>query len=169
MGESILSSLRISGTGLSAQRTRMNVISQNIANAETTRTDTGGPYQRKQVAFSEKLNNIRQSNTNKKSNVNLKISNPKHIEKGKSLSSSETTLNGVEVDGIERDEQTPFKTVYNPSHPDADEDGYVTMPNINIVQEMVDMISASRAYQANVTTMKNSKDMFNSALDISRA
>lgn len=172
---SILSSIRISGTGLSAQRTRMNVISKNIANAETTRTPEGGPYKRLMVVLSDKNDTEKnickncaesENETGKLTEIKLKEDNPNHLAVDEIEKDKKRELDGVKVVDIVADNTTPFRTVYDPSHPDADKDGYVTYPNVNIIQEMVDMISATRAYEANVTIMKNSKQMFMKALDI---
>lgn len=144
---SMFNSINISSTGLTAERTRMDVISENIANANTTRTSNGTPYRRKMVLFKE----------DKKSFSELLN------EKLQSHNNSE----GVKITGIVEDE-TPFKTTYNPGHPDADKEGYVKMPNVDVTKEMVDMISATRAYEANVTAINSSKSMFMRALDIGK-
>ncbi|CCJ34709.1 flagellar basal body rod protein FlgC [Caloramator australicus] len=136
--------LRISASGMSAERLRMEVISDNIANAETTRTSTGGPYIRKVVSFEENLKRAFDRNN-------------RFTEK----------LNGVKVSAISKD-PSPLRRVYDPSHPDADKDGYVTMPNVNILNEMIDLITASRAFEANVTAFNTSKQMMMKALEIGR-
>ena len=143
---SLFSSLNISATGLTAERVRLDVISNNIANMETTRTQNGGPYVRKTVSFEE--------------NINEHINN---IGKSK-----EKKMQGVKVSSIEDDNVTPLKMVYNPNHPDADSQGYVTMPNVNPLTEMVDLITASRSYEANVTALNTNKQMFMKALEIGR-
>lgn len=132
------SSFDISATGLFAQRTRLDVIANNIANAETTRTAEGGPYVRQQVTFQEALDDKLKAGA------------------------------GVEVDSVEPDD-TPARMVYDPGHPDARPDGYVAMPNVNIIEEMVDMTSATRSYEANVTAMNASKTMIAAALELGRA
>lgn len=134
----IFNNFGISASGLTAQRLRMDTIASNIANIETTRTPEGGPYQRQVPLFSSRLPD-------------------RPGQPG----------GGVEVLGLLRD-QSPFKRVYEPGHPDADEEGYVLMPNVELVKEMVDMIDASRAYEANVTALNASKDMVQRALDIGR-
>ncbi|MDO6355401.1 flagellar basal body rod protein FlgC [Caloramator sp. CAR-1] len=136
--------LRISASGMSAERLRMEVISDNIANAETTRTSTGGPYIRKVVSFEENLKRAIDRNN-------------RFTEK----------LNGVKVSAISKD-PSPLRRVYDPNHPDADKDGYVTMPNVNILNEMIDLITASRAFEANVTAFNTSKQMMMKALEIGR-
>jgi flagellar basal-body rod protein FlgC len=146
---SIFRAMEISASGLTAQRLRMDVISNNIANVNTTRTAQGGPYRRKRVIFQEKRSepNFRELLQN-------------------------TLLNaageGVRVVAIEED-NAPFRLVYDPSHPDADEDGYVRMPNVYIVTEMIDMISATRSYEANVTAINSVKSMISKALEIGKA
>ncbi|KEI02072.1 flagellar basal body rod protein FlgC [Clostridium botulinum] len=141
------SSLRISASGLSAERLRMDTISSNITNFKTTRGKDGQkePYRRKIAVFQE----------------NFK----KELDKNKK--GYETSLNGVKAVGIVED-KSPLRRVYNPSHPDADKDGYVLMPNVNILNEMADMIAATRAYEANVTAINSSKSMFMKALEIGR-
>lgn len=129
-------SMETSASGLTAERLRMDVIADNIANANTTRTPEGGPYRRKLVFF---------------------VPRPGDDGLG----------GGVRVGGIGRD-LSPFKLRYDPGHPDADAQGYVRMPNVDTVREMVDLITASRAYEANVTAINAAKGMFMRALDIGR-
>ena len=145
----LFSTINISGTGLTAERLRMDVIANNIANAETTRTPDGGPYRRQRVIFTPRK---------EKFIYDLPFVTGSH---------SETPGRGVRVKEIEND-LAPGPMKYEPTHPDADEKGYVHMPNVNIITEMVDMISAQRAYEANVTVVKSAKSMFMKALDISR-
>ncbi|HHW56541.1 MAG TPA: flagellar basal body rod protein FlgC [Clostridia bacterium] len=144
----LFSSMDISASGLTAERVRMDIISQNIANANTTRTIQGGPYRRKLVTLKEVQPDSFKSILDK--------------VKGK------YTGKGVEVVQILEDDQTPLRKVYDPGHPDADENGYVDYPNVNIVSEMVDMISATRAYEANVTAFNASKAMFQKSLEIGK-
>ena len=142
------SSLDVSASGMSAQRMRMDLISQNIANANKTRTETGGPYRRQTLLLGTNA-------TNPFSNY---------------LTGSARSILGdgkVKIKGIVQD-QTDFRRVYEPDNPEADEDGYVSYPNVDIVTEMVDMISASRSYEANVTASTASKNMAMQALNIGR-
>lgn len=143
---SFLQSLNISGSGLTAQKLRMDIISENIANIDSTRTETGGPYRRKMIVLSS-------TGDFKKMLV-------------KNLNISEINL-GVEVTDIVED-QSDFKLVYNPEHPDADENGYVSMPNVDSLKETVDMMEAYRAYQANITALNTTKQMAVKALEIGR-
>lgn len=152
----LFSSMNISATGLTAQHLRLDVIADNIANANTTRTPKGGPYRRKRVIFQARDPRIR---------VALPFGKWLEIYLGKVK--PEPQLRGVRVLRIEED-KSPFRLVYDPTHPDAGPDGYVRYPNVNVVQEMVDMIEATRAYQANVSAIQAAKDMFNSALGIGR-
>ena len=138
----------ISASGLTAQRLRMDIISENIANVNTTRTEDGGPYRRKIPVFSEKNGSFNQILNNK-------------------MGKGSNEVRGVEVNSINED-QSPLKMKYDPQHPDANENGYVAMPNVNVSSEMVDMISASRAYEANVTALETAKDMTKQALRISQ-
>jgi len=146
----LFSGIDISASGLTAQRLRMDIISGNIANVETTRTEDGGPYRRKVAVFQEKLQN--------KMSV---------FGSGLSVLNDNANDKGVEVKEI-REDQSPFKIEYRPNHPDADEDGYLRLPNISIMTEMINMIDATRAYEANVQAISNYKNMAASALDISR-
>ena len=130
------SSMRISASGMSAERLRMDTITSNMANAETTRTDEGGPYKRKSSSFKESYDAAR---------------NP----------------NGVKAVAIE-DDNSEFRKVYDPTNPDADETGYVTYPNVNVLNEMADMIVSTRAYEANVDTLTANKSMFTKALEIGK-
>jgi len=140
-------SLHTSSSGLSAQRLRMNLISGNLANVNTTRTRQGGPYRRKDAIFE-----AQPLNTSFKKIL---------ADRGKNLSA------GVTVSRIIEDPNPPILK-YDPQHPDADERGYVAMPNINLMEEMVNMISATRSYEANVTALKAAKDMALKALEIGR-
>jgi flagellar basal-body rod protein FlgC len=146
-------SFNIASTGLTAQRLRMDLISNNIANATTTRTPEGGPYRRKRAIFAP----INERPFYKSPLV------PKRIDHG--------IGKGVRVIKIE-DDQSLFRLVYDPSHPDAIKNGpkkgYVEMPNVNIVMEMTDLISASRSYEANIMMINNAKSMFTRALEIGR-
>ncbi len=135
-----LSALDISAMGLSAQRERLDVVAENIANVNTTRTSQGGPYRRKEVVFETVLQD---------------------------QSILDESPEGVRVSEVARD-SSPLKKVYEPGHPDADARGYVTMPNVSVVDEMVDMISATRSYEANVTAMNATKSMLMKALEIGR-
>lgn len=141
---SIFSSMRINASGLSAERLRMDTVSSNIANANATRTEEGGPYRRKIAVFQESLKR--------------ELSN----SGGYKLRS-----NGVKAVGIVED-KSPLRKVYDPEHPDANEEGYVEMPNVNILNEMIDMMVATRAYEANTTALNASKAMYLKALEIGR-
>ena len=159
---SFLSSFDISGYGLSAQRFRLNTISSNIANANTTRTDEGGPYRRKEVVF-KAIDFDKQLNDELQTNY-LKYSNPLD-EEGNSFKSPKPALTTVEVEKVVRDDSKPIMK-YDPSHPDADKNGYVAYPNINPVVEMADLIEATRSYQANVAAFQSSKTMATNAISI---
>jgi flagellar basal-body rod protein FlgC len=139
-----LNSLDISSTGLSAQRIRMNLISSNLANANTTRTENGEPYKRKDAVFEAAQETDFEAVLNE---------------------SLDSSVNGVKVAQIVEDEK-PFVEKYDPGHPDADENGYIQLPNVNVVEEMVNMISASRSFEANATAVGTTKDMVSAALRI---
>ena len=150
----IFSSINIASSGLSAQRTRLDVISDNIANVDTTRTPEGGPFRRSRVVFRPR------------------VEQPYWRSPFLPAAMDNGIGKGVRVVKIEKDIDAKPKLVYDPTHPDAiksgPQKGYVEMPNVNIVEEMVDMISASRAYEANVAVVNGSKAMFARALEIGR-
>lgn len=152
-----LRSLDISGSGLTTQKYRLDLISQNIANAETTRTESGGPYRRmvpvlksveEKVEFSDVLEAAKNGRT---------INTAYNHGGGRSA--------GVKVDSVVED-MTDFVPVYNPSHPDADENGYVMYPNVDITQEIIDAMDASRTYEANITAFNAVKQMLQQAMDM---
>ena len=145
--------MNVSATSLTAQRLRMDVISENIANVNTTRTNEGGPFRRKTVLFQE----IQDTPFMTMLRDTLEGSTGRPAPQGM----------GVRVSSIVRD-NTPGPLVYDPAHPDADPEGYVRMPNINIVEEMVNMISASRSYEANITAINTSKALMTRTLEIGR-
>ena len=133
---SAFSAMRVSASGLAAERLRMDTITSNMVNAQTTRGEDGKPYVRKVAVFQEALDNQKNSL-------------------------------GVKAVGIVEDE-SPLRSVYDPTHPDADENGYVLYPNVNILNEMADMIATTRAYEANADTLDANKSMFMKALEIGR-
>jgi flagellar basal-body rod protein FlgC len=145
----LFQSFNISASGMTAERFRTDVIAENVANVNTTRTEDGTPYRRKIVTFQEKdvtpfsnyLENSRQSYVG----------------------------NGVKVVSVTEDTETDFTMEYDPSHPDADENGYVRYPNVNIVTEMTNLIDASRAYEANATAFEASKSMATTGLQIGQS
>jgi flagellar basal-body rod protein FlgC len=161
---SLFEAIDIAGSGLSAERVRMDVTSENLANAQTTRTPSGGPYQRQEVVLQQIGS----------SDFGSTLAGA--MEQGEGEGESAGTLmpttsgqggpaGGVEVAGIVSD-KTPDQLVYNPSSPEADSQGYVKMPNVDTVTEMTDLITESRSYEADVTAMQTSKSMFNSTLGI---
>ncbi len=142
----------ICASGMSAQRLRTDIISQNIANANTTRTSEGGPYRRKTVVFTEK---------NSQDFHNTLLSSI-------GLTDGGISGNGVKVSRIVEDTETEMNMVYDPSHPDADENGYVTYPNVNVITEMTNLIDASRAYEADVTAFNAAKAMATKGLEVGK-
>ena len=144
---SAFGAMDISASGMTAQRLRTDIIAQNIANVNTTRDGDGGVYKRKTVLFEEKPSNS--------FNDYLSVA-------------SGSIGNGVKVSQIVEDNETPMTMVYDPSHPDADEDGYVMYPNVNTVTEMTNLIDASRSYEANVTAFNGTKSMTMTALEIGK-
>lgn len=136
--------LEINASGLTAERLRMDIISNNIANAQTTMTETGRPYERRVPVFAEML------------------------EETLTPQGKQTRFAGVKVAAIQGDGRAP-RLVYEPDHPHADANGYVAYPDINVVTEMVDLITASRAYEANVTAFNSAKEIFRAALEMGRS
>jgi flagellar basal-body rod protein FlgC len=162
----LFSSLEISATGLTANRRWMDAIAENLANAQTTRTPEGGPYRRKMVTFSEAM---------KLALPQKKLPDPEldlvttDLGQEPSLSIGRKRPGPYSAGGVESavtQEDGEPRMVYDPEHPDADQDGYVAFPNIEPVKEMVDMITASRSYEANVTAMNTAKAMNKKALEI---
>jgi flagellar basal-body rod protein FlgC len=143
-----LSGFRISGSGMAAQRARMNTIASNLANINTTKTAEGGPYRRKDVVFTA------MPDTKSFGDV-LNVDDPK------------ADFNRVQVTDIVYDKKAPLLK-YEPNHPDANEEGYVAYPNINMMEEMTNMVQAQRSYEANVQAVQATKDMALSALEIGR-
>ncbi|HAN0608699.1 TPA: flagellar basal body rod protein FlgC [Campylobacter coli] len=160
-----LSDFDISGYGLSAQRFRMNVISSNIANANTTRTAEGGPYRRREVIFkATDFDKLLNEQINKDNNF-LKYENP--LNDPSSPEEAKPAIQSVVVDKVVRDDKD-FRMKYDPSHPDTNAQGYVAYPNVNPVIEMADLIEATRAYQANVSAFTSAKTIAQSAIDLLR-
>lgn len=151
---SLFTTLDVSGSGLSAQRTRVEVLAQNIANAETTRTGEGGPYRRRRVTFEAEPQPAQSFRA-----VLAGMASP--------LDPPGRDLHGVRVSEITVEESRPERR-YLPDHPDADADGFVEFPSFNPVEDMVDLTSAVRAYQANLAVISAVKEMINRSLDISR-
>jgi flagellar basal-body rod protein FlgC len=143
----LFDAIDISASGLTAQRLRMDVTAENLANAQTTRTPGGGPYRRKTVVLQQAGGGF--------------------AGQLAAFGGSSSPPEGVEVTGIVPD-STPLRRIYDPGHPDADANGYVTMPNVNPVTEMVDLIDSSRAYEANVTAMQTTKTAFAKTIELLR-
>lgn len=144
-------SLAVSVSALDAHRHRLNVIASNLANAQSTKTSTGGPYRRRDVVFQA-----------------TPVASPfQRALKQVATGPGRHALDGVKVARVIED-QKPGQTVYDPRHPDADKKGFVTMPNVNVMEEMVNMIGASRAYEANVQAINATRTMWNRALEIGR-
>ena len=146
----LFDSLEISATALTAERLRMDVTAENLANAQTTRGANGGPYRRKEVI-------LQQAASGPDFGSQLRVA----------MGGSTSAPGGVEVAGIAED-ANPNRMIYDPGHPDSNPEGYVAMPNVDSVTEMVDLISSSRSYEANVTAMQASKQMFSKTLDLLR-
>lgn len=147
---SIFNSFSINASGMTAQRYRMDIISENVANANTTRTEDGTPYRRKVVTFEERGATV--------GSFSSYLSSASDSYQGK----------GVRIGKVTEDEWTQMNMVYDPSHPDADENGYVTYPNINVVTEMTNLIDASRSYEANATAFNASKTIATKGLEMAQ-
>ena len=155
-----LDSMSISASALTATRLRMDVVAENMANINTTRTESGEPYRRKYIVYQEKVDKRcgkRFYNHDQNESFQAFFNKAKTVNVGK----------GVRVLEIGTD-MSEFKYDYNPSHPDADENGYVRLPNIEVVQEMVDIMSAYRAYEANITALNTFKDMAMKTFELGR-
>jgi flagellar basal-body rod protein FlgC len=165
--DGIYSGLNISASGMRAERIRQNTISSNIANVETTRTDEGGPYRRQFVVYKADGKQQDTRILNREGGLSGVVTNDNHLPIPSSDFPRDERFfgNGVSIAEIREDSRPP-RMVYDPSHPDADAKGYVAMPNINVVQEMTDMISASRAYEANVTAFNATKSMLTQATQL---
>ena len=171
---SFMNSMNISGSALTAQRLRLDIVTENISNIDTTRTEGGGPYRRKVVQFqaigSDNFKTALDAaieraygNNFGRYVENRRIDHSGHFH----ARGSNTVQRGVRVADITEDE-TPFKTIYDPTHPDANEYGYVEMPNVDLIKETVDAMSASRSYEANVTAINAVKLMASKALEVGR-
>lgn len=161
----------VAASGMRAQRVKMDTISSNVANINTTRKPDGtiGPYIKKDVSFRAIYDDkLSQGASNFSSNATAAKFDPAtgnlKVNSGISLNQGRTS-NGVEIAGV-TDSKDAIRTIYDPSHPDADADGYVKVPNVNIVEEMVGMVTASKAYEANSVAAENAKSMMNAAMRI---
>ncbi len=150
----VFDAMSVSASGMTAQRLRMDTISQNIANVNTTRTESGEAYRRKTVVFQE---------------INGGHNFRAHLDRSLSHANaaSSAVRGGVKVSRVIED-GSPLTQVYDPTHPDANEEGYVEMPNVNVVEEMTNLISANRSYEANITAFNATKGMTSKALEIGR-
>jgi len=161
----IMSAFDISASGMRAQRQRMNAIAMNLANLETTRTENGEPYRRRIVTMQADGNSSTFSQVLSKIRHRLFGTHPRHIRTVESNLTQEQPALPVKAE-VQVAQQNAFRLVYDPDHPDADANGYVRYPNINVVTEMVDMIAASRNYEANATALEANKTMAKKALEI---
>ncbi len=161
----LLNAIDVSSRGLSIQRSKMNIVAENIANAETTETEKGGPYRRQHIAVSEDKVSTSFNSQLKHAGLKLKQTSSGHIPSRTQAMRGNAEISDVNMKIVE-DGADSFKLVYDPSHPDADADGYVKYPDIEVVTEMVDMMAASRAYEANTVAISTAKKMVEQALDI---
>ncbi len=161
--DSLFSSLQISASGLTANRRWMDAIAENLANAQTTKTDQGGPYRRKIATFQEVSAQILASEPPDNKRIELTNTHSAHIRDN---FGSKTSAQSGSVEAQLAEDNSGFKWIYDPTHPDANAEGYVAYPNVEVVREMVDLITASRAYEANVTAMSAAKAMHKKAIEI---
>lgn len=161
----IFTAIETSATGLTLQRRKMDVVAENIANAETTETKNGGPYRRQRVVVSENPENVPFKTHMVRAGAKLARTHANHIGGRLKPSIEETEVSRVDGEVIQ-DPTSDYRLIYDPSHPDANEEGFVRMPDIEIVNEMVDMMAATRAYEANTMAISAAKEMAKNALDI---
>ncbi|MCB0730131.1 MAG: flagellar basal body rod protein FlgC [Ignavibacteriae bacterium] len=159
------SSFKISGKGMSIQKQRMDVITENIANTSTTKTEDGSPYKRKFISVEFEKDNFQTKNMFNFMNVGFKASKTNHMLPP-SLNSKYPEEEKINFEATEYTDNEKGELVYMPDHPDANKDGYVEMPNVNVVTEMVDMISASRSFEANLTAFNAAKQIAKDSLEI---
>ena len=160
----VFSAFNIGEQGLTAQRRRMDSIASNLANAETTRTEQGGPYRRKLVQFSAKGQQLF-SNLLRQAGLPLSRTDAGHFPAG-TVPVADPSGKALAIDVRETEDQSPPRLIHDPGNPDADANGYVQMPNVNIVTEMVGMVAASRAFEANVVAINAAKGMAKDSLEI---
>jgi flagellar basal-body rod protein FlgC len=156
----LFDAIDIAGSGLTAERVRMDVTAENLANAQTTRTPAGGPYRRQEVVLQQAAGNFTSALEGA-----MEGPSAEGAAQQPPAASGGARPGGVQVAAIVND-RTPDKVVYDPSNPEADAKGYVRMPNVDAVTEMTDLIAESRSYEANVTAMQTSKSMFNATLGL---
>ncbi|MEW5924236.1 MAG: flagellar basal body rod protein FlgC [Candidatus Zixiibacteriota bacterium] len=161
----IFTAIETSATGLTLQRRKMNVVAENIANAETTKTEKGGPYRRQRVVVEESPENVPFKTHMVRAGAKLARTHANHIGGHLKPSTEETEISQVDGEVIQ-EPAANFRLIYDPSHPDANEEGFVKMPDIEIVNEMVDMMAATRAYEANTMAISAAKEMAKNSLEI---
>lgn len=157
--------IKTSAAGLSIQRKKMNLVSENIANVNTTKTENGGAYQRKAMVVKQEKNGFNSNLELESNKLKLAATNEAHFSAPQPVEESKPADQAGLTEEVVLDKKTG-EIVYMPEHPDANADGYVQMPNVNIITEMVDMIAASRSYEANLTALNNSKQMVKDTLEI---
>ena len=163
--EGVFSTIKISGSGMSVQRRKMNVVAENIANAETTSTEQGGPYRRQRLEVESASEKLPFQSVLKNSQATLTRTSRRHIAGFPSSIQRQESVS-VATGKAVADGPDAYKLIYDPSHPEANNEGYVKMPDIEIINEMVDMMSANRGYEANALAISASKEMLKSALEI---
>ena len=169
MSNGLFGAIKTSASGLRGQRTKMDVVSRNLANAETTRTEDGTPYRRQRAIFeqvlSEKVGQNKLTMSSAGGGTGLSTTHGNHLSGLRSRVQGQQN-GGISSDVGIADDASEFRVIHDPGHPDADAEGYVLLPNVNPITEMVDMINASRAYEANISSVQTAKEMFSQALKI---
>jgi len=161
----LINAIEISAQGLSTQRAKMDIVAQNMANAETVETAEGGPYRRKRIVVSEEKKSTPFTTYLSKAGTKLARTHTGHRAGSARMETGSVEVSSVKHEEIQ-DPDSHFRLIHDPAHPNADEEGFVKMPDVDVVHEMVDMMAASRAYEANTTVISAAKKMVNDALDI---
>lgn len=161
----ILNAIEVSAQGLSIQRRRLNAVAENLANAETTRTPEGGPYRRQRLIVKQDKTHGTFNSMLNEAGLRLTRTDPGHLKSQAETKTTRVDLPTVKAE-VKQDKPDSYRLIYDPTHPDADAEGYVKMPDIDVVMEMVDMIAAQRAYEANTVAISSAKQMAKDALDI---
>ena len=166
MSSGLFGAIKTSASGLRGQRTKMDVVARNLANAETTRTEDGTPYRRQRAIFEQVLGDKVQRHASEMGRSQGRLNTTHRAHMSGLGGAQEREAGSISSDVGVADDASDFRVVYDPGHPDADDEGYLLLPNVNPITEMVDMIAASRAYEANISAVQSSKEMFSDALKI---
>jgi flagellar basal-body rod protein FlgC len=166
MSNGLFGAIKTSASGLRGQRTKMDVVARNLANAETTRTEDGTPYRRQRAIFEQVLGDKVNSHNSALGREPGRLNTTHRAHMSGLGAADQRDVGTIRSDVDVAEDASEFRVVYDPGHPDADEEGYLLLPNVNPITEMVDMIAASRAYEANISAVQSAKEMFSDALKI---